>query len=532
MGPLTTIIQQTPFATVVCSALPPFRITHANEVIAKWVSKHSDALLGQPLQAAINPYPSEWLALINEVITKGQTQRKNGIIMQWPDDQTRQITIVCFPLADLPTQSPAQILSYLIDVIPVPSTSRSPDPLSLDQIASTFVNVPIPLWIFDLHGNIHSVNDATLQLFQVTSFDQFVGIAGANINEMIERLQPRITTENAIAQASESSISAKVADPLTHVNSDHIWESDRRRSSAEKMTRNDLNVARVLQRRSAIPQLVSFVHPLREAELIIRSTAAPLLQNGQMIGAVYVTDDVTASALSHGQRDAILAISGHDLRNPLTPARIHLQQLQRRLTKAGNFERELDDIHRINEQLRRIQQIADDLDAIAASARGETASILPRCDIVELAQEVIARQLARHPLTPVVFQSAVPSIVGTWGRRHLERVLSMLLANAGLRSPPDGTITVRIRLLRTTVRVEITEQGELLTPEQLDIVQSTLRQGSAALSTYTAGGDLDLSVVQTLLGLYRSRLNISSKPRQGTIYSFSMQLPQPEPTVK
>jgi signal transduction histidine kinase len=376
-----------------------------------------------------------------------------------------------------------------------------------------------------MRGRVRFVNEATLRLFRVDTFDQFVALVGLTIPEQAARLRPRMTSPTTIADVTEKSFSSRNLDRLTTDGAEPLWASDRRREEAEQLTHGELAISRALGRRRVTNQIISMVHPTLETEIIVRAAAAPIMnQMGRPIGAYYITEDVTEEMLLHGQRDAMLAIAGHDLRNPLTPAKLLLQQLQRKLTRAGGFDRELGDIDRVMEQLQRIQQIANDLDAVSATARGDILDLPKSCDLTALCQAAAQTQMQRHPEVRVHVQSTPAPILGGWGRRHMEQVLAMLVASAARRTPSGRSVNIRLKQLRNRVRVEVADQGEPMAPERLEAWNQVLNRGGAVLA-FADGGDLDLSVVQTLLSLYRSKLQVAVKPRQGTTFWFMLPLP-------
>ena len=136
--------------------------------------------------------------------------------------------------------------------------------------------------------------------------------------------------------------------------------------------------------------------------------------------------------------------------------------------------------------------------------------------------------MERHPDILIAVKSNAENIKGVWARLHLERAMTMLVDSAARRSPHGRAVTLRLRQLRTQVKVEITDQGEELAPERLDALRAVLGRGGAALAL-TEGWDLDLSTVQTLLALNRSRLDVASRPRAGTTFWFALPLPLPDP---
>jgi signal transduction histidine kinase len=406
----------------------------------------------------------------------------------------------------------------------------------MTQMAALQVSLallPIPLWLFDARGKLQFANSATLALFDVADQVALMALIGGTITEQAQRLHPRQVSPATIAKATEESIYTFTPERLVPHSGTQPWGSMKRRNQAAPLRADDLPMARALKKKSAPEQLLSLLHPTRDAEIIVRASATPVLDAEDRVqGAVLITLDATRELLEDGRRDAVLALAGHDIRNPLTPARGYLQQLQITLAREGDrFQRQLKHIESVLTQLDRIAQIANDLDAIAVNERGETFESMATCDLVALCRQVAVRQQERRPEVHVVVTPPhLEPMRGVWSRLHLERALVMLVDSAARRSPVGGTVTMHLKRLRREFKVEITDQGLALSPDRLEALRAVLSRGGAALAL-SQGWDLDLSTVQTILALNRSRLSVTSRARSGTTFWFALQAPLPDPVM-
>ncbi len=521
MMSITSSLMQLPCGAIACSAAPPYPVTMLNEQAARWLAEDPDKVVGRPL-AQFAPGAREWLDALGKA-AGGASTRLDRVLIAWPDGQSRTQLAFCVPVNADETGRATQVLSVLVDWPEVVVAERGRSGLS--YLEETITALPVPLWLYDARGRMRFANAAALRLFGVATFRDLTDLIGVTVAEQILKLRPRITSAATIADVTEQSLSRRVFDKLVTEGASGVWASDRRRQQAEDILQGELAISRALSRRTVRDQIVSLVHPAYESEIIVRASAAPVMNpSRRLVGAVYLTIDVTEEMLNQGQRDAVLAMAGHDIRNPLTPAKILVQQLQRRLGRESGSERVIGELDKILEQLRRVQQIADDLDAVAAIGRGVESATMPSCDLVKISREVAAQQLERQPEIRVTVQTNVDSILGSWGRRHIERVLAMLVASAARRSPAGRAVTIKLRQGRGQVKVQIVDQGSPIPPDRLDALQAVLSRGGAALAL-TEGIDLDLSIVQTMLGLYRSHLLVSSNQRQGTTFWFALPLP-------
>lgn len=402
---------------------------------------------------------------------------------------------------------------------------------SLDQVQATVALLPMPAWLYDARGRLRYANPATAQLFDVADEAVLINLIGRTIPEQMARLRPRLASASTIAKATEESIYSFTPDRVRLNGDVPAWASERRRAESTPLRTEEWPAARALKKRPATDMLISVQHPANVVEIILRASAAPVLEESRVVGAVMLAMDCTAQMLQDGRRDAILSLAGHDIRNPLTPARGLLQQMRMKFVREGDrFAKEIDYIDRVLAQLDRIKQIAADLDAVAVNSRGDATESMANVDLVGLMNQVAQRVIERHPAVPIVVRANAPEMRGVWSALHLERALVMLVDSAARRSPPGRAVTVRLKQQRNQFKVEISDQGETLSSEYMDAIRAVLDRGGAALAL-THGWDLDLSTVQTMLAINRSRLFIGNPGRTGRLIWFALPAPAPDPEM-
>jgi signal transduction histidine kinase len=418
-----------------------------------------------------------------------------------------------------------------VDVFSQSLTVAALDMASLDQAHTAVALLPIPAWLYDGRGRLRFANPAATLLFEVADDAALAALIGGTIPEQMARLRPRVASASTIAKATEESIYAFTPDRVRLNGDAPAWASERRREGAAPLRADEWPAARALKKRPAVDQLISVQHPTNAVEIILRASAAPVLEEGRVVGAIMLALDCTEQMLQDGRRDAILSLAGHDIRNPLTPARGLLQQMRMRLAREGDrFAKEIDYIDRVLAQLDRIKLIAADLDAVAVNSRGDATESMANVDLVEVTNQVAQRVMERHPAIPVIVRANAPAMRGVWSALHLDRALVMLVDSAVRRSAPGRAVTVRLKQQRNQFKVEISDQGPPLAVADLEAIRAVLERGGAALAL-THGWDLDLSTVQTMLAINRSRLFISNPGRTGRLIWFALPTPAPDPDL-
>ncbi len=378
----------------------------------------------------------------------------------------------------------------------------------LDSMHVTIAAMPLPALQHDARGRLRFANAAALRLFDVPDFAALIGLIGPTLTERVMRLRPRRASARAISRAIEDSMATFTPERIQDSGPPPMWGSRRRRDRAEPMGAEDLPAARALRRRVVVDQLISVIHPVQEAEMLVRVSAAPVMDaNGRVVGALELLADVTEEMLTNGSRDAVLAISSQEIRTPLTPVLGMLQIVLKHLEAEGDrFAGEMRLVETALSEMERLRQIADDLEAIVIMDRDEAIDLVANVDLVTLCQEIAEKQMQRRPDVPIKVLPVTAPMMGVWSRSYLEHALAMLIASAANRSPAGKAVTVRLKEQRRRFKIEIIDHGAPVSPERLEALQHVLDRGGAALAL-THGWDLDLSTVQTMLALNRSRVD-------------------------
>jgi PAS domain S-box-containing protein len=205
----------------------------------------------------------------------------------------------------------------------------------------------------------------------------------------------------------------------------------------------------------------------------------PIRRAGQRVGAVITFVDITErkrAAQEHDRvlreleeavrlRDDFLAIASHELRTPLTPLQLHVQGIQRALTRGGadgiSTVEILARLEAVARQISRIERLVDDL-LDTGRITGKTVPLrLEELELGALVRELIAqseRDLARARCE-VRLEIDGP-VVGRWDRHRLEQVLSNLLSNA-MKFGAGKCIDVRVSAPtgRGVARVVVRDHG-------------------------------------------------------------------------
>lgn len=158
----------------------------------------------------------------------------------------------------------------------------------------------------------------------------------------------------------------------------------------------------------------------------------------------------------------LLNIVAHELRAPITPLKMRLQQTRRRLQREGERERDVVEISTALYYIERIQQkIAIYLEATAMM--GNTFTLITGMgDLTDAARRLAAIYGAAQPGRTVRVEEPGAPLTGVWDILRIDIVLRELLGNAVRYG--SGDVTVRLSRNRRFARVEVEDAGTSIPP--------------------------------------------------------------------
>jgi len=203
------------------------------------------------------------------------------------------------------------------------------------------------------------------------------------------------------------------------------------------------------------------------------------------------------------QKDNVLAMLAHELRNPLSPIRNAMHVLRRRGVDAAQLEWAGEMIDR---QVAHMSRLLDDLLDVSRVARGKISLHKERLDfgqVVRVTAEDYRATLEAQGLrmTVDVPEQALP-VRGDPTR--LSQAVGNLLHNAGKFTNPGGQVTVRLEKVAESdgVLLRIRDTGIGIEPAVLARVFDTFSQADHSLDRSRGGLGLGLALVKGLVELH------------------------------
>jgi signal transduction histidine kinase len=221
-----------------------------------------------------------------------------------------------------------------------------------------------------------------------------------------------------------------------------------------------------------------------------------------------------------------VSMVSHELRTPLTSIQGYAELLLEDERIVGE-ERESLTIVRKNAD--RLLGLINDLLDLSRIEAGRVDLHRTSLDLARLISEV-ARSLrplieAKRQRLKLDLGDALPAVWADANR--VTQILTNLISNAHKYTLVDGSITVAARRDDGFVRVDVSDTGIGLSPEdQAQLFTKFFRANNRSLQAI-GGTGLGLVITRLLVELHGGRITVSSAPGQGSTFSFS--LPEVEP---
>lgn len=252
-------------------------------------------------------------------------------------------------------------------------------------------------------------------------------------------------------------------------------------------------------------------------------TAQVRSEDGRLIGAVGILNDVTELKNIERMKSAFVATVSHELRTPLTAIKGFISTLLMDDTFPEEDRREFYTI--IDHECDRLTRLINDLLNIARIEAGE--SLKPTyeaVDIVQLTRKVVLIQRQGTAKHEIVMEAPDPPLEIIGDADKLDQILTNLIGNAVKYSPSGGRITVKIEVKEPDVLISVKDQGIGIPKEHLPKIFERFHRVHTEDNRKIYGTGLGLFLVKHLVEqIHLGKVWAESELGQGS--TFYVQLP-------
>jgi signal transduction histidine kinase/CheY-like chemotaxis protein len=230
-------------------------------------------------------------------------------------------------------------------------------------------------------------------------------------------------------------------------------------------------------------------------------------------------EQVNALTLERGLRERFMSVLVHDLRGPLTVAKMgsamlvnQPKMLNERPELAAKIDTNIDRVERM---------IRDLLDTNRIRANERLPLHLAEVDLAGLAREVI------QDLSPINYKRFIleleDGVRGIWDAEELRRALWNLAINAVKYGAPDKPITITVKRSGSETQLSVHNYGSVIAPEDRSSIFDSFTRTQDARTKGQIGWGLGLTLVRGSSEAHGGKVTVQSSAALGT--TFTIHLP-------
>jgi signal transduction histidine kinase len=225
------------------------------------------------------------------------------------------------------------------------------------------------------------------------------------------------------------------------------------------------------------------------------------------------------------QRDDVLAVVSHDLRNMLNVFRLTAWALASELPEDAATARDL--VPMLQSQADSMSRLVDDLVDVARVDAGMLRIVRTDCDVRTLAEDALraVQLLAQQKGIALEVHLPETGALVTCARRRILQVFANLLGNA-VKFTDKGAVRLEVSVEEREVRFSVSDTGAGISPEHLPHLFERHWQGRVG---ERSGAGLGLYIARGIVEAHGGRIWADSTQGKGTRISFTLARSQPAP---
>lgn len=266
-------------------------------------------------------------------------------------------------------------------------------------------------------------------------------------------------------------------------------------------------------------------------KLPVSINVSPILLNGKPLGAIEVFRDITLEQEVDRMKSEFISLASHQLRTPLSAIKTYTHMLHDGYMGELNSAQK-NSLNTIIGASNRMNELISTLLNITRMESG-TIAVTPKSVRLETVAEDVIKELSLMASSKSIKLSSTikpaDGITLTTDTLILKEILTNLVSNGIKYTPEKGSVTIKMRLQRGDVVVEVHDSGWGIPKFSQDQIFSKFFRAHNIVKRETTGTGLGLYLVKGLIDALGGRIWFSSAEGKGTSFFFS--LPQ-KPTAK
>ncbi len=223
-------------------------------------------------------------------------------------------------------------------------------------------------------------------------------------------------------------------------------------------------------------------------------------------------------------RDDLTRMLVHDMRSPLTAISTNLQLLEMSLENRLDDE-VAEDLEHARTGVSVLMDMVNMILDVSRSDELDVALQTEEADLSELVEKAVSPLLSLAKDHQVALDVPGDPLLVECDPDLIRRTITNLFGNAVKFTPEGGAITVAARRGEATLRVEVSDTGPGVDPEERDLIFEQFTRGTAGRSETAKGSKgLGLSFCKLAVEAHGGRIGVESEPGQGSTFWFRLPL--------
>jgi PAS domain S-box-containing protein len=221
-------------------------------------------------------------------------------------------------------------------------------------------------------------------------------------------------------------------------------------------------------------------------------------------------------------RDEVLAVVAHDLRNPLGAIVMQASVLEARVDEPESPARKASE--RIKRAAERMSNLTDELLAVTRVEAGQLALQRAELRTRDVAVEAVEAQKALAASSSIELRLEAPEHPPEiFADRHrVLQVFENLIGNAVKFTPTGGRITVGVVPRAESVLCYVRDTGRGISSEELPHLFDRFWQARRSREEKRSGAGLGLAIVKGILEAHGGKIWVQSVPSEGSTFYFTI----------
>lgn len=278
-----------------------------------------------------------------------------------------------------------------------------------------------------------------------------------------------------------------------------------------------LAVAVFVSRRLTRP-VVALTAAVRRLESGDRDARVGMTKAPGELGEVAAAFDQMADTLRREDelRRTLVADVAHELRTPATILQAACEELVDGLAKPTPAR-----LSSLHDEALRLGRVIEDLETVAGAQAAGLHLERRAVDLADVAEDAAAMLQPQFDEAVLALSTTTTPAVVDGDRDRLHQIIVNLLSNAVKFTPPGGTVTLTVAPVDHLARLEVSDTGPGIPPNELPHVFERFWRGAAS---ETRGSGIGLAIVAELARAHGGRVTVDSAPGHGA--TFTVLLPR------